>query len=35
MEIYMDDMLVKSYALENHVHDLEETFAALAYIAWN
>lgn len=29
MEVYIDDMLVKSRALENHVDDPEETFATL------
>ncbi|KAL0462199.1 UNVERIFIED_CONTAM: Retrovirus-related Pol polyprotein from transposon opus [Sesamum latifolium] len=29
MEVYMDDMLVKSMEACNHVDDLEETFAAL------
>ena len=29
MEVYVDDMLVKSKSLMNHVADLEETFSAL------
>ncbi|KAL0444817.1 UNVERIFIED_CONTAM: hypothetical protein Slati_2204400 [Sesamum latifolium] len=29
MEVYMDDMLVKSKEARNHVEDLEETFAVL------
>lgn len=29
MEIYVDNMFVKSHASRNHVDDLEETFATL------
>ncbi|KAL0420712.1 UNVERIFIED_CONTAM: hypothetical protein Slati_3094100 [Sesamum latifolium] len=29
MEVYVDDMLVKSKEVHHHVEDLEETFAAL------
>ncbi|KAL0440483.1 UNVERIFIED_CONTAM: hypothetical protein Slati_2531300 [Sesamum latifolium] len=29
MEVYVDDMLVKSKEARNHVEDLEETFAVL------
>ena len=29
MEVYVDDMLVKSKSSMNHVADLEETFSAL------
>ncbi|KAL0461349.1 UNVERIFIED_CONTAM: hypothetical protein Slati_0022500 [Sesamum latifolium] len=29
MEVYMDDMLVKSKETHNHLEDLEETFAVL------
>lgn len=29
IEVYADDMLVKSHALENHINDLEEAFATL------
>lgn len=29
MEVYVDDMMVKSWASENHIIDLRETFATL------
>ena len=29
MEVYVDDMLVKSKSTKNHIADLEETFSAL------
>ena len=29
MEVYVDDMLIKSKSLMNHIADLEETFSAL------
>lgn len=29
IEVYVDNILIKNHALENHVNDLEETFIAL------
>lgn len=29
MEVYVDDMLVKSQQVDDHVHDLEEMFQIL------
>lgn len=31
MEVYIDDMLVKSKVAEHHITDLEETFAILQH----